>query len=66
MDIKTKKLNALIAAKKITSSFPGADIIILTGFNSRTYRHEAEKAGASAYLLKKDLYELKNFTTRNF
>jgi DNA-binding NarL/FixJ family response regulator len=61
-----KDLNGLFAAKKITSSFPGAEIIILTGFNSATYRHEAKKAGASAYLLKKDLYELKNFTTRNF
>ena len=64
MDIKMKKLNGLIAAKNITGSFPDAKIIILTGFNSKTYRHEAEKAGASAYLLKKDLYELKNITTK--
>ena len=60
MDIKMKKLNGLIAAKNIIGSFPDAKIIILTGYNSKTYRHEAAKAGASAYLLKKDLYELKN------
>lgn len=65
MDIKMKKLNGLAATKNIKDSFPDAEVIILTGFDSETYRKEAEKAGARAYLLKKNLHELKNFLSED-
>jgi DNA-binding NarL/FixJ family response regulator len=44
----------------ITSSFPGSHIIVVTQHNHPKLRERAQEAGASGFLVKEDLIELRS------
>ncbi len=52
MDVQMPHLNGVQATASITTTYPGARIIILTTFDYEDYVFEAVKAGAMGYLLK--------------
>lgn len=53
MEVLLPLLNGLDAARRLTKSIPGSQIIFVTGQTSSTYVAAAFKAGASAYILKR-------------
>ena len=58
MDIKLEKTDGLTATGKITGTFPGAQIIILTNHDDEALREEASRVGARGYVLQEDLDEI--------
>jgi CheY-like chemotaxis protein len=60
MDIKMKGMDGITATGEITKDFPGAKIIIVTGYKDTEFRKAAEKNGAAGYVLKDNLYEIYN------
>lgn len=61
MDVKMEKINGITATKMIKEKFPEAKIIIITDFNSSSFRSAAKTAGAIAFVLKENLCEVKNY-----
>lgn len=59
MDIKMKEIDGLAATRQIKSAFPNARIVIVTGYDDARLRAAAQEAGASAYLPKENLLELR-------
>jgi CheY-like chemotaxis protein len=59
MDIKMAKVDGLTATQKIKSAFPDAHICIVTDYGDQKTRQAASAAGASAYVLKEELYQLR-------
>lgn len=59
MDIKMPVLDGIEATRKIVSAFPSAKIIMVTEYDDKHLREEAEKAGARDYVLKDNLSLLK-------
>ena len=57
MDLKMKRANGLYAARQLKKEFPEIQIIILTRYDLEAYREAAAAAGASAYVVKKDLVD---------
>lgn len=60
MDINLKKMDGITATRNICKEFPKAKIMIVTNFDDWSYRQSAKEAGAIKYLVKDDLYLLKN------
>ncbi|MHB9023873.1 MAG: response regulator [Armatimonadota bacterium] len=52
MDIRLPDISGLEATRQIKAAMPAARVIVLTGFDQPEYRRDAEKAGASAFVLK--------------
>jgi len=61
MDIKMKDLDGIVAAREIRSAFPRARILIVTDYDDPALRDAAFRAGASGYVLKENLFELRRF-----
>ena len=59
MDIKMKEMDGLVATRQIKAAFPEARIIIVTGYDDARLREAAHSAGASAYVNKENLLELR-------
>ena len=59
MDIKMEKMDGLMATRQIKAAFPEARIIIVTGYDEPKLREAANTAGASAYVHKENLLELR-------
>ena len=51
-DISMPKLNGIEAVRRIRLSLPGIKFIFLTIHDANGYRTEAQRAGATAYVLK--------------
>lgn len=58
MDISLNDVDGLTAAREITTAWPGARVIIVTGYDGARLREAARQAGARAYVLKDNLSEL--------
>ena len=58
MDIAMKGLDGLNATMQIRTSFPDANIFMLTQYDDPDLRQAAQEAGAAGYLLKDDLSQL--------
>jgi DNA-binding NarL/FixJ family response regulator len=56
MDIRIPDENGLTITRRLKEKFPELQVVILTLHDNWQYRQEAEKCGASAYVLKKDSY----------
>lgn len=59
MDIEMQHLNGLAATRQIKADFPAARIVIVTNYNDATLREAAAQAGASGYVLKENLPEVR-------
>lgn len=60
MDIKMPKMDGLTATHKIISSFPDANICIVTDYGDKKTVDAAHNAGAKGYILKENLYKLRD------
>ena len=59
MDIKMKVMDGIVATSKIKALYPDARIAIVTDYDDKHLRDAARNAGASAYLLKENLFDLR-------
>ena len=59
MDIAMKNMNGITATKLIKDQYPDAKIIIVTNFDEADLRESARQAGACAYVLKENLFEVR-------
>ena len=63
MDIAMEGLDGLKATAQLKAIFPDARILMLTQYDDPDLREAAQKAGAYAYVLKEDLFQLKAVIT---
>src|SRR5437016_3293406 len=63
MDLMMPEVNGIEATRQIRSSYPAARIVIVTSHESMSMREEARVAGAYAYVLKDDLFDLRRILT---
>ena len=59
MDIKMPKMDGLTATLNIKNAFPDANICIVTDYGDQKTKEAAHNAGAKGYVLKEDLYSLR-------
>lgn len=59
MDIEMAGLDGISATRQITTAYPEARILIVTGHGDEPLREAARAAGACGYVLKENLIELK-------
>jgi DNA-binding NarL/FixJ family response regulator len=59
MDIKMAAVNGIQAAREIKAAFPEARIVMVTNYDDAELREAARNAGASRYLLKENLLEIR-------
>lgn len=64
MDWEMKQMDGLTATKQIISSFPDAKILLVTQFNDRELRAAATEAGAFGFVLKDELFALREIIAR--
>jgi CheY-like chemotaxis protein len=58
MDWEMPNVNGITAIRRIIAEFPQAHICMVTAFDEEAIRAEALLAGASAFVLKDNLFEL--------
>ena len=63
LDIGLKDVDGIEVTDRIKSVFPEARIVILTSHNDPHLRRLAQRAGASAYVLKETLFELRGLVS---
>lgn len=63
MDVHMKEMDGLTATRQLKKAFPKAKVIILTNFTDDKTRRAAIDAGASAFVPKENLFELRNLIT---
>jgi two-component system response regulator DegU len=59
MDLQMSGIGGLEATRRICTAFPDAQIIIVTQYDDQHWRAAATEAGACGYLLKENLFELR-------
>ena len=59
MDIRIKPLNGIKTTKMLKELYPKTKIIMLTSHDEPEYHEAARQAGASAYVLKDNLAQLR-------
>lgn len=59
MDVRMPGLDGISATGRIREAFPAARVVIVTGYDDAKLRRAASAAGACAYVLKEDLFELR-------
>jgi len=59
MDIRMGEVNGIQASRKIRAAYPAARIIIVTDYDDTVLREAARAAGASHYVLKENLFEVR-------
>jgi two-component system response regulator DegU len=63
MDIEMKHTNGIAATARIRAVYPQAKVVILTNYNDDQLRARATEAGACAYVLKENLFDLRELLT---
>ncbi len=63
MDLMMPELDGISATREIISSFPNAKIIIVTNIKSDAMQQTASNAGASGYVLKENLADIRRIIT---
>lgn len=61
MDLEMPGLDGLEATRRLHAAFPDARILIVTQFGDEHWRAAAAAAGASGYVLKENLLELRGW-----
>jgi len=59
MDIGLKAVDGITATHKLKAAFPEAKVVILTDYDDAMLRQAAHQAGACAYVLKEDLFKVR-------
>jgi DNA-binding NarL/FixJ family response regulator len=59
MDLQMPRVDGFSASREIRSSYPNAQICIVTDYGDARTRKQATDAGAAAFVLKENLAELK-------
>lgn len=59
MDLMMPETDGITATRQIKSCYPEARIVIVTSHESAAMREEARGAGAFAYVLKENLFDLR-------
>lgn len=59
MDIQMPRVDGFTASRQIKSSYPNAHICIVTDYSDARMRRAAEEVGATAFVLKENLEELR-------
>jgi len=59
MDIQMGGMNGITATRHMKAAFPETKVMIVTGFDDTDLREAATEAGASAYVTKDDLFEVR-------
>lgn len=59
IDISMPVMDGIEATRRIHQASPNAQIVVLTVFNNPALREAAREAGATAYVLKEDLFDLR-------
>ena len=59
MDIGLKEVDGIVATAMLKAAFPEAKVVIVTDYDDARLRQAAQQAGACAYVLKEDLFELR-------
>lgn len=59
MDVRMKELDGITATRQIRASYPEANIMIVTDYDDPDVREAAREAGARAYVVKENLFELR-------
>jgi CheY-like chemotaxis protein len=59
MDVEMPEVNGLTATARICADFPAARILIVTNYDDAALRAAAVQAGACGYVLKDNLWELR-------
>ena len=61
MDVRMARVGGIAATRMLVRAFPGARVVMLSKHSDDDIKAAAAEAGASGYLLKDDLTELKRF-----
>lgn len=61
MDVEMPEVNGLVATERIRADFPEARILIVTNYDDASLRAAAAQAGACGYVLKDNLWELRQW-----
>lgn len=64
MDLRMKPMDGLQATTQIKAHSPEARVVIVSQYDDPELRRAAAQAGACAYVLKENLYELPGILTR--
>jgi CheY-like chemotaxis protein len=59
MDLQMPGMDGLEATRRLRAAFPEAQVIIVTQYGDSHLREAAKQAGASGYVLKENLLELR-------
>ncbi len=60
MDVEMENVNGITAVRWIKADFPEAKILVITNYDDEIIRTTAEQAGASGYVLKDNLLEVRS------
>jgi NarL family two-component system response regulator LiaR len=63
MDIQMEPIDGLTATRQIRAAFPDAKVMIVTNFSDPQMREAARLAGASEYVVKESLLDLRRILT---
>jgi DNA-binding NarL/FixJ family response regulator len=61
MDIGLKDVDGIVATGALKAAFPEAKVVIVTDYDDARLREAAHQAGACAYILKEDLFKVREF-----
>jgi two-component system, NarL family, response regulator DesR len=59
MDIQMGEMNGIAATRHVKAACPETRVMIVTGFDDAHLREAATEAGASAYVTKDDLFQVR-------
>ena len=65
MDLQMPGVGGLEATRRIRAAFPDAQVIIVTQYDDQHWRTAAREAGACGYLLKENLFELRQLLKKS-
>jgi CheY-like chemotaxis protein len=61
MDIRMKNISGLISASQLTEKYPESRVIIISDYDTPSFKKAALAAGALAFFSKENLLEVKNY-----